>query len=158
MDGAFENKFDSMDLRIIAALSADARIPFSQLAEKLHVSNSLIHQRFKKIKDSGVLTDAVYQLDPIKLGYETCAYTQIILTNARHHKRVEEELHKIPEIVESVNLAGRYALMVKIYALNNKHLRDIVYEKIQPIEGVEETNTVVSFETSFTRNVPIPKI
>lgn len=153
-----ENQLDSMDFRIIEELSTDARIPFSQLAEKLNVSNSFIHQRFKKIKDQGVFTNAVYQVDPIKLGYETCAYTQIILSNARHHLEVEKLLSNIPEIVECVNIAGRYAIMVKIYALNNKHLRDIVYEKIQPLEGVEETNTVVSFETSFTRNVPIPKV
>lgn len=153
----FENQFDPLDLRIIDALSRDARIPFSQLANKLNVSNSFVHQRFRKIKESGVLTAAVYLVDPISLGYETCAYTQIILTNARHHARVEEELEKIPQIVECVNIAGRYALMVKIYARNNQHLRDIVYEQIQPIEGVDETNTVVSFETSFNRNVPIPK-
>jgi Lrp/AsnC family transcriptional regulator for asnA, asnC and gidA len=157
VDNKFENQFDGLDLRIIEALSKDARIPFSQLAKQLNVSNSFIHQRFRKIKESGVLTAAVYLIDPISLGYETCAYTQIILSNARHHERVEEELKKIPEIVECVNIAGRYAVMVKIYAVNNRHLRDIIYEKIQPIEGVEETNTVVSFETSFNRNVPIPK-
>ncbi len=151
-----ESLLDNMDLRIIQALSEDARIPFSQLAERLNVSNSFVHQRFRKIRQTGVLKEAVFQLDPVVLGYETCAYTQIILTHARHHKRVEDELQKIPQIVECVNIAGRYALMVKIYAFNNKHLRDIVYEQIQPIEGVEETNTVVSFETTFNRNVPVP--
>ena len=150
-----ENQFDSFDLRIINALSLDARIPFSQLAEKLHVSNSFIHQRVKKLKDAGVLTQAVYLVDPLVLGYETCAYCQIILASAKHHERVEEELKKIPEIVECVNIAGRYALMVKIFTINNRHLRDVVYEKIQPIDGVEETNTVMTFETSFTRSVPI---
>ena len=150
-----ENQFDSFDLRIIKALSTDARIPFSQLAEKLRVSNSFIHQRVKKLRESGVLTDAVYMVDPLVLGYETCAYCQIILSNARHHAQVEDELKKIPEIVECVNIAGRYALMVKIFTVNNRHLRDVVYEKIQPIEGVEETNTVMTFETSFTRSVPI---
>lgn len=152
-----KSQFDPYDLRIIEALSKDARLPFSQLADQLKVSNSFIHQRFKKIQESGVFTQAVYRIAPSKLGYETCAYCQIILSNARHHAQVERELEKILEIVECVNIAGRYALMVKIYAINNQHLRDIVYERIQTIEGVEETNTVVSFETPFIRNVPIPK-
>lgn len=34
---------------------------------------------------------------------------------------------------------------------------EIFYEQIQLINGVEETNTVVSFETSFNRNGSIPK-
>jgi DNA-binding Lrp family transcriptional regulator len=52
---------------------------------------------------------------------------------------------------------GRFDLRVKIYARNIQHLRDILYEQIQLINGVEETNTVVSFETSFNRNGSIPK-
>ncbi|MEL7020223.1 MAG: Lrp/AsnC ligand binding domain-containing protein, partial [Bacteroidota bacterium] len=62
---------------------------------------------------------------------------------------------KIPEIVECVNTAGRYALLLKIYARNNQHLRDIIYEKILPITGIEGTNSTISFETAFVRNVPL---
>ncbi|MEM8909699.1 MAG: Lrp/AsnC family transcriptional regulator, partial [Bacteroidota bacterium] len=133
----------------------DARIPFVQLSKKLKVSNTLIHQRIKKLKQLGILKKATYQIDAWKLGYETSAYTQIMLTHSMHHRQVEKELSKIPEIVECVNIAGRYALMVKIFARNNRHLRDIIYEHIQPIDGVEGTNTTVSFETAFIRNVPL---
>ena len=148
-------KLDAFDRRIIKELTADARIPFIQLAKKLNVSNTLIHQRIKKLKAEGIIDQATFRLDPWRLGYQTSAYTQIMLTNSKHHRRVEEELSKIPEIVECVNIAGRYALIVRIYAVNNRHLRDVIYEKIQPIEGVEGTNTTISFETAFTRNVPL---
>ncbi len=148
-------KLDAFDHRIVDELTKDARVPLIQLAKKLKVSNTLIHQRIKKLKDVGLLKSASYSLDPWKLGYKTSAYTQIILTNSKHHRRVTEKLAKIPEIVECVNISGRYALMVRIFAYNNRHLRDIIYEKIQPIEGVEGTNTIISFETAFSRNVPI---
>ena len=148
-------KLDAFDRRIIKELTADARLPFVQLAKKLKVSNTLIHQRIKKLKAEGIIDQATFRLDPWRLGYQTSAYTQIMLTNSKHHRRVETELSKIPEIVECVNIAGRYALIVRIYAINNRHLRDVIYEKIQPIEGVEGTNTTISFETAFTRNVPL---
>jgi len=101
------------------------------------------------------MQNATYKLDPYSLGYESSAYTQIMLTHSKHHRRVEEELAKIPEIVECVNISGRYALLVRIYARNNRELRDVIYDKIQPIEGVEGTNTTISFETAFRRNVPL---
>ncbi len=148
-------KFDPIDVRIMNELTLDARIPYSKLAKKLNVSNTLIHQRIKKLKDTGVIKKATFPIDPLSLGYETSAYTQIMLTSAKHHKKIEAELSKIPEIIECVNIAGRYALLVKIYARNNRHLRDVIYEKIQPLEGVEGTNTIFSFETAFSRNVPI---
>lgn len=150
-----KNQFDPLDIDIMRELMQDARIPFSQLAQKLKISNSLVHQRVRKLKDAGVLKEAVFLVNADKLGYETCAFVQIMITHAKHMQTVIEHLAKIPEIVECVNIAGRYAIMVKVYAINNYHLRDVVYEKIQGIEGVEGTNTVVSFETPFIRGVPL---
>ncbi len=150
-----EIKLDAFDQRIIEELTIDARMPLVKMAKKLKVSNTLVHQRIRKLKEIGILKNASYQLDPWKLGYKTSAYTSIMLTHAKHHRKAEMELAKIPEIVECVNISGRYALMVRIFCHNNRHLRDIIYEKIQPIEGVEGTNTTISFETAFSRNVPI---
>lgn len=150
-----ENQLDPIDIRIINELTLDARIPLIQLAKKLKVSNTLVHQRMKKLTKEGVLENATFKIDSTKLGYETTTYTLIMLEEAKIHRTVEKKLAKIPEIVECVNIAGRYALMVKIHAFNNTHLRDIIYDKIHPIEGVEGTNTTFAFETVFSRNVPM---
>jgi len=150
-------KLDPFDRRIVKELTADARIPFVQLAKKLKVSNTLVHQRIAKLKEAKIINNATFRLEPWILGYETSAYVQIMLTSAKLHRGVETELQYIPEIVECVNIAGRYALMVRIFAINNRHLRDIIYEKIQPIEGVEGTNTTMCFETAFVRNIPLPE-
>jgi len=151
-------RLDAFDGRIINELTSDARIPLVTLAKKLKVSNTFIHQRIKKLKETGILQNATYRLDPWKMGYQTSAYTEIMLADAKHHRQVEVSLSKIPEIVECVNISGRYALMVRIYAYNNRHLRDIIYEEIHSIEGVEGTNTTFSFETAFVRNLAIPVI
>ena len=137
-----ENQFDSLDLRIIDILSRDARIAFTQLAEMINASNSFVHQRYRKLKDAGVLKNAVYDLDPKMLGYETCAYTQIMLDHARHMDDAIGQIKEIPEVVECVNITGRYDIMVKIYAINNKHLRDIIYEKIQPMAPSAERTAI----------------
>jgi len=148
-------QLDPIDIRILNELTLDARMPLIQLAKKLKVSNTLIHQRMKKMKEAGIINQATYKMDPWKLGYETSAFTQIMLTESKVHMKVEGKLKKVSEIVECVNIAGRYALLVKIHAKNNRHLRDIIYEKIHPIDGVEGTNTTIAFESVFVRNVPL---
>lgn len=150
-----KNQLDPTDILILNELTSDARIPLIQLAKKLKVSNTLVHQRLKKMKESGIINQATYKMDPWKLGYETSAFTQIMLTDSKVHMKVEAKLKKVPEIVECVNIAGRYALLVKLHAKNNRHLRDIIYEKIHPIDGVEGTNTTIAFESVFVRNVPL---
>jgi len=148
-------QLDPIDIRILTELTSDARIPLTQLAKNLKVSNTLVHQRIKKLKETGILRKATFRFDPWLLGYQTSAYIQIMLTDAKLHRDVEKKLAEIPEIVECVNIAGRYAVMVKIFAHNNRHLRDVIYDKILPIDGVEGTNTTMAFETAFARNVPI---
>ena len=150
-----KNQLDPIDIRILNELTSDARVPFVKLSKKLKVSNTLIHQRIKKMKEAGILENATFQLNPWRLGYQTSAYTQIMLADSKHHRRVEKELSKIPEIVECVNISGRYAILVHIFAKNNRHLRDIIYEKILAIDEVEGTNTTISFETAFSRNIPL---
>ena len=150
-----KNQFDAIDIEIMELLTEDARTPFVQIAQQLKISNSLVHQRVKKLKEHGVLKEPVFQVSPGKLGYETCAFTQIMLEEAHYLNSVLEALKEMPEIVECVNIAGRYAVMVKIYAVNNRHLRDIIYDKILALKGVQETNTIVSFETAFVRGVAL---
>lgn len=154
-DYNLNNQLDALDSRILNELTENARIPYSQLAKNLNVSNSLIHQRIKKLEESGVMGKPQFRLEPRFLGYETCAFTQISIRQAKFLRSVIHELEQIPEIVECVNIAGRFAIMVKIYAVNNTHLRDIVYEKLQAIKGVDETNTLMTFETSFMRSIKL---
>ena len=50
-----ENQLDPIDALILKELTADARIPLIQLSRKLKVSNTLIHQRIRKLKELGIL-------------------------------------------------------------------------------------------------------
>lgn len=147
------SQIDALDRLILGELTENARIPFSGLAKKLKVSNSLIHQRVEKLESKGILKSSGYAIDAYQMGYETCAFIQIIISQPKFMKLVIHELEKIPEIVECVNTVGRYSVMIKVFAFNNRHLRDIVYEKIQSIKGVEETNTMITFETNFIRSI-----
>jgi len=153
-----KNQIDAIDIRIMSELTRDAEIPFIRLAKMLKVSNTLIHQRVRKLKEKGILTKARFQIDPYIVGYQTTAYIQIRLDNSAYHKKVESKLVEIPEIIECVNISGPYAILVKVIARNNRHLRDIIYENILEIEGVQGTNSTFSFETAFSRGVPLHEI
>ncbi|HHM21905.1 MAG TPA: Lrp/AsnC family transcriptional regulator [Bacteroidetes bacterium] len=153
-----ENQLDPIDIRILEELTSDARIPFVKLAGRLHVSNTLVHQRIKKLRQAGILKNATYRLDSWRLGYQTLAYTSILLTDSKYHRSVEVALSKIPQIIECANIAGRYALLAKLVAKDNRHLRSIIYDKIHVIDGVEGTNTTIAFETAFERGLPLKTV
>lgn len=156
MNQPLENQIDSTDIRIIEALVEDGRLAYSSLGEQIGSSNTLIHQRVRKLKDLGILTKPVFLISPEHVGYDTCAFVLIIVREAIQIIDVIEALKFIPEVVSCVSIMGRYDLMARLYAVNNKHLQDIVHDKLQAIPGVESTNTMVAFEVSFERQVSIP--
>ncbi len=151
-----ENQIDSTDTRIIEALIDDGRIAFSTLAEEIGSSNTLVHQRVRKLKELGILTKPTFLVSPEHAGYDTCAFVLIIVREASQIKDVTDALKKIPEVVSCVSIMGRYDLMVRVYAVNNRHLQDIVHDKLQAISDIESTNTMVAFEVSFERQIRIP--
>ncbi|MDY0781662.1 winged helix-turn-helix transcriptional regulator [Tenacibaculum sp. IB213877] len=150
-----KNQFDYIDQQILKQLRTDARKAYSQIADELKVSNSLIHQRIKKLTQEGVIKNAEFILDEKKLGYSTKSYTGIRLREARFAKSVMEELSKIEEVVESNFVSGSYAIFVLIFAKNNQHLQKILYDHIHLINGVAGTDTFICFDTGFKRNIPI---
>jgi len=156
MNKEVENQIDSTDIRILEALMDDGRIAYSSLAEQIGSSNTLIHQRVKKMREIGVLDKPVFLVSPEKSGYDTCAFVLIIAKESRDILTIIEGLKLIPEVVSCISIMGRYDLMVRIYAVNNRHLQDIVHDKIQSIPGVEGTNTMVAFEVSFERQIRYP--
>lgn len=150
-----KSQIDYTDKRILQELMFDARIPFMDLAKKLKVSNSLVHQRVKKLKDRGIIQGSGIKIDPSKLGYLSCAYTGIVLKEAKFCEEVANALEKVPEVVECHYVSGKYALFVKLFALDNDHMRIVLYEKLHQINGVSSTDTFMSFKTYFDREIGI---
>lgn len=150
-----ENQFDYIDKQILSKLQSDARKAYSQIAEELNVSNSLIHQRIKKLTETGIIKNAEFIFDEKKLGFKTKSYTGIRLREARFAKSVMEELTKIEEIVECNYVSGNYAIFILIFAKDNEHLREVLYEQVHLINGVAGTDTFICFDTGFKRNILI---
>lgn len=148
-------QIDFLDRKILQKLSDDARISFAVLAKDLKVSNSLIHQRVRKLQENKLLTGYTINLDSKKLGYDSITYTGIVTKEARFAYTVAEELQKIPEVVECHWVSGKYALFIKIVAKDNEDLRRILYEQVHRIEGVGSTDSFISFGLAFDKNLPV---
>ena len=71
------------------------------------------------------------------------------------YKEVANELEKIPEIVECHFTTGAYTMLIKLYSRDNEHLMALLNNHIQEIPGVVSTETLISLEQSFSRQVPV---
>ena len=150
-------QIDNLDRKILAIIKKNARTPFLEVGRACEVSGAAVHQRVQRLIKEGIITGAEFIIDPQKVGYHTCAYIGIFLEKASLYKDVARLLEQIPEIVECHYTTGNYSIFIKIYAKNNEHLRSILTEHLQSIEGISRTETFISLEESFRRQLPVEK-
>ena len=150
-------RLDKLDKQILRLIAGDARIPFLEVARACNVSGAAIHQRIQKLTQCGILKGSQFVIDPEKIGYETCAYIGLNLKNPENFDLVVEELKKIPEVVECHYTTGDFDMFIKIYALNNHPLLNIIHDKLQPL-GLSRSETIISFNSAIDRQLPIVDI
>lgn len=150
-----KHQLDEIDLKILEIISRNARMPFKDVATECGISRAAVHQRVNRMIEMEVIVGSGYQIDPKKVDFQTCTYIGIFLDKGGLYETVAENLRKIPEVVECHYTTGQYAIFVKVYARNNEHLKSILSEYIQKIPGVTSTETFISLEETFKREVPI---
>ena len=84
-----------------------------------------------------------------------CAHISITLKDPQLLKQTVEELRKIPEIVEAHFITGKGNILVKLYCVDNEHLMRTIFDGILRIQGIATTETNISLQEVFQREVNI---
>ena len=149
------DKIDTLDRQILNIIIRNARIPSKDVALECGVSRAAVHQRIQRLIDMGVITGSGYTVNAKSLGYRTCTYIGVNLLRGAMYRDVVPELMKIPEVIECHYTTGPYTFLLKLVARDNEHLMDILHDKIQMINGVTTTETLISLDNSIQRQIPV---
>jgi len=150
-------QLDNTDLAILNILMRDARRPFTEVAEEVFVSPGTVHVRMRKMEKLGLIKNSQLQVDLSKLGLDVTAFLGVYLQKSSLYDDVVSSLKAIPEIVDCHYTTGAYSMFVKIVCRDTNHLKNILHDFIQPIEGIERTETFISLEESINRQVQLNK-
>lgn len=141
-------RLDEVDHKILDMLIDNTRIPFTDIAKKLLISAGTVHVRVKKMEDAGIIKGSSLTLDYQKLGYSFIAYVGVFLQNTSQTQFVLERINEIPNITVAHITTGKFNIFCKIRAKNTTHAKDVIF-KIDDIEGVYRTETMISLEESI---------
>ena len=144
---------DAIDRKILKFLVKNARMPYLEIARACGISGAAIHQRIKKLEDMGVIQGSRLVVAPKSLGFDVCAFISIRVSDITRQQDTVEQLKEIPEIVECHYITGSYNLMVKLYCIDNEHLMRTIFDKILHVPGVSNTQTYMSLNESFQREI-----
>lgn len=147
MAPAKEMKIDDTDRRILQMLAADSGMSFQQIAAKLSISKSTVHNRVRSLQDTGVIKGFHALLNPEKLGNN---FTAISLVRGKYGPNYSENIGKAISQLKGVwavyFVIGDVDFIVMIRCRSKEELGSII-EQLTKIEGVERSNTFYALST-----------
>ena len=144
---------DGIDKIIIKHLLKEARTPIQILSNACGISGAAIHQRLKKLENSGVVSGSQIILNPKILGFNTVAFIGIYLDKAIRNLEAVRQLKIIPEVIECHYTTGNWSIFVKLLCRDNEHLMQLLNKNIQTINGVSRTETFISLQEQISRQI-----
>lgn len=146
-------EIDSLDRKILKLLQQDAKIPFTEIAQKLIVSGGTIHQRVAKMEAAGVIRGSKYIVDYAQLGYDVNVLLGIHLKNAKDCPIVIDQLKKLPEVIEANYTTGNYALMIRVVNRSIAEYHRFLVDKLQSIKEIQSTESYICLDTPILKDL-----
>ena len=150
-----DKSLDKLDLQIIQAMMQDAEVSYADLGKQFFVSGGTIHVRIKKLEELGIVQGKRLAVDLKVLGYDIIAFIGIYLEKSSMYDNVAQALKSIPQVVRVNYTTGNYSMFVEIVCKDIQQLRYALHDELQKIKGIDRTETLISLEESFSRNVRI---
>lgn len=142
-------ELDFHDRLIIEALSADGRMTVTDLSKKIGLSKTPCQVRLKRLLDEGYIRGFRAMLDPVKLGQDHIAFTEVKLSDTREKALGEFNagVLKIREVEECHMIAGSFDYLLKVRTADIRRYRLVLGEKISSLPHVASTSTFVVMQT-----------
>ena len=142
-------QLDDKDYRILALLRENARLTTGEMAKELGIAQTTIHNRIKRMRESGIIKRFTVDLDGKKIGRGLVAY--ILCTVSYHTSRgqkidqyeVARLIKALPEVEEVSIVTGENDIIVKVALRDVDELNHFIIDELRNTEGVEKTMTSV---------------
>lgn len=145
---------DSLDRKILAELSANARIPIAELARRVGLSKTPVALRMRQMEERGLITGYRAILSPVKMGLTHVTYIEISLSDTKQRalEQFNAAIRAIPEVEECYMIAGGFDYLVKLRSRDMADYRRIMATAISALPHVSNTSSHVSMEAVVEQN------
>lgn len=142
---------DEYDRKILSALVADARLTYAEIGKTVALSAPAIHERVRRLKNSGVIKQMAARLDGGKIGKPFLAFVHV---NADGWGKGQEmmKLIELPEVEEMHSVAGDACVILKIRTADAQGMEKFL-SQLYLIPGVRSTKSYVALSTYLERPI-----
>ncbi|MFL5791725.1 MAG: Lrp/AsnC family transcriptional regulator [Actinomycetota bacterium] len=138
---------DERDLEIVSALREDARATYADVAARVGLSASSVHERVRKLEAAGVITAYRAVVDPEALGLYVTALIAVTPLDPQQPDDLPERLADLPEVEDCLSVAGEANYILKVRTRSTNHLEELI-RRLREKAGVS-TRTTIALSIPF---------
>jgi Lrp/AsnC family transcriptional regulator, leucine-responsive regulatory protein len=145
---------DARDAAILAALQEDARATFAEVGRRVGMAPSSVHERVRKLEQSGVIKAYRAEVDPRSLGLFVTALVSVTPLDPRQPDDLPDRVREFPEVEDCHSVAGEENYILKVRTRTTSDLEDLLRRLREKAEV--QTRTTIVLSTPFEHRPTTP--
>ncbi|HSQ45266.1 MAG TPA: Lrp/AsnC family transcriptional regulator [Ginsengibacter sp.] len=139
-----EIPLDSKDLEILKLLQENARITIKEISGKIHLSTTPVHERIKRMEESGVIKQYVTLVnhEKVKKGLMVICYVSLKQHSKNAGVKFIKTIHELNEVVECFSISGEFDFMLKVICKDMNTYYDFHVNKLSQIENMGHLQSI----------------
>ena len=135
---------DAKDLAILQILQQNARATVKEIAEKIHLSTTPVHERIKRLEETGVIKQYATLLDHTKVrkGLMVICYVSLKQHNKNAGAKFIKSIQEMNEVIECYNISGEFDFMLKVVAESMDDYYNFHVNKLSQAENIGQVQSV----------------
>ena len=131
-------ELDEKDRAILRLLQANAKITVREIAAHVHLSTTPVHERIRRLEETGVIHQYATLLDhsKVKKGLLAICYVSLKEHNKRSGARFIRTMNELSEVMECYIISGEFDFMLKIAVENMDAYYDFHVNKLGQLENI----------------------
>ncbi|MBI3588470.1 Lrp/AsnC family transcriptional regulator [Candidatus Micrarchaeota archaeon] len=134
-------------MEIIDELGKNSRLSEKKIAQKTGIPMTTVHNRVKKLVESGVIRGYSLRLDFEKMGRPITAFVMVKAAAKADQKKILAYVSSKPSVFEAAMITGEFDVLFKARVENMNELNRLVVQDLRRNELISDTRTMISYET-----------
>ncbi|HEY4337983.1 MAG TPA: Lrp/AsnC family transcriptional regulator [Puia sp.] len=134
---------DEKDKAILRLLQSDGKMTVREIASKVHLSTTPVHERIKRMEDEGVILQyaALINYSKVRKGLMAICYISLKEHNKRSGAKFIKTIQELPEVIEFYIISGEFDFMLKVVAENMDAYYDFHVNKLGQVENIGQVQS-----------------
>ncbi|MEO9020661.1 MAG: Lrp/AsnC family transcriptional regulator [Ginsengibacter sp.] len=135
---------DKKDMAILELLQQNAKITVKEISEKIHLSTTPVHERIKRMEETGIIKEYVTIVDnaKVKKGLTVICYVSLKQHGKNAGIKFIKTMNDLNEVIECFSISGEFDFILKVICEDMNAYYDFHVNKLSEIENVGHLQSV----------------